>query len=165
MLCPSALDCAGATAAAAVTGAVAAAGATGPAATSTNAAAVAPKAEKMRTGRWGPVRTVRLLYKFNSERLAALARTSGSRVGRSGRSGRGRCTLIVLAIVDITVNAAVIVTVGPDRAGETANRSTDHRAFENAEARNDRTGGRTESCATDCASRNATEGRVIALRS
>ena len=68
-----------------------------------------------------------------------------------------------MALADIAVDAAVIVLVGPYRAGKTADDRTDHRAFENADARDQRTGTSTDSTANQCTGRDAAKRRVIAL--
>src|ERR671913_494352 len=125
-------------------------------------AATAPKMEKVRTGRSGPVRTSRILVTKSPAGLAALTRACRSRIC-GGRSRRGRGTRIILTVLDITVHAAVIVTVGPDRAGETADRCTDSRAFEHAYARNHRTSGNAAGCADCCALRNVA-GRLAVRR-
>src|SRR5205085_424759 len=77
---------------------------------------------------------------------AALAAPRWGRSRHRGRRRRcssritGGSTLIVLPVVDISVHYAVIVTVGPDRAGNAADGRTDHRALENAKARQHRAG-------------------------
>ena len=80
----------------------------------------------------------------------------------------GRRTGIILPVVDVSVHHAVIVAVGPDRAGKTADRSADHRALEDADARKDRTGRRAERRAAERARRRTGEDavglRIIALR-
>src|SRR4029079_1683256 len=84
--------------------------------------------------------------------LAALAAAGRRRISRSGSSrSRRRATLIILPVIDVSVHHAVIVPVGPDRAGETADRSADHRALEDADARDDRAGGSAESRAAESA--------------
>ena len=69
-----------------------------------------------------------------------------------------------MAFTDITVDAAIIILVGPYRAGKTADDSTDHRAFENADAGDQRTGTGTDSTANQCTGGNAAKRRIIALR-
>src|SRR6185369_17822487 len=109
-------------------------------------AAAAPAAnrmligQKMCTGR-RPVHKSRKLITFSPDILSALA-AAGCRRGRIGRSRGSGCggACIILAVVDIAVHDAIIILVGPDRAGETADRSADHRALEDADARDDRTG-------------------------
>src|SRR5690348_17025423 len=86
---------------------------------------------KMCTGR-RPVHKSRKLNTFSPDILSALATPAWSRshIGRGrSRGSSGRCTLIVLPVVDISVHHAVIILIGPDRAGETADRSTDDRAL------------------------------------
>src|SRR5205085_11251200 len=98
-------------------------------------------------------------------KLAAFAAAGRRRIGRSrSRSGRGRCTGIILTVIDVSVHPAVVVAIGPHRAGETADRSADDRAFEDADARNDRTGNGAESSAAKRASGDAMQSWVVALR-
>src|SRR3954463_2801304 len=87
---------------------------------------------------------------------------------RRRRSSIGRGTGIVLPVVDVAVHPAVVVAVGPDRAGEAADRSADHRALKDAHARNDRSGRGAKRRAAEGAGRGAGEdavrGGVIARR-
>ena len=78
-------------------------------------------------------------------RLAAFAAPDRRGIGRRRRrSGVRRCTGIILPVVEISVHRSVLVAVGPDRAGEAADGSADHRALEDADAGNDRAGNRAE---------------------
>src|SRR5207253_11253132 len=63
----------------------------------------------------------------------------------------------------ISVHYAVVVAIGPDRAGETADGSADHRALEDADARKDRTGSSAKRRAAESASHDRMRGRIIAL--
>src|SRR6187551_1942591 len=60
-------------------------------------------------------------------------------VGEVGRL-YDRAARVVLAFADIAVGAPVVVGVGPHRAGKTADRGADHRAFEHAKPADQRTG-------------------------
>src|SRR3954467_8306606 len=105
-----------------------------------------------------------------SQYLAALTAARRSRISRrrSGHRRSRRATLIILPVIDVSVYHAVIIAVGPDRAGEPADGRANHRALENATARDDRAGGRAERCATEGTRRRAAENaagvRIIARR-
>src|SRR6185369_7853815 len=100
-------------------------------AATTSAAATPAILPKKCTGRW-PVHSERKTVTDSPITVssgpspdepgsAAFATPGRSRSGHGLRSrGRraGRCTLIILPVVDISVHYAVIVPVGPDRAGE-----------------------------------------------
>jgi hypothetical protein len=72
------------------------------------------------------------------------ARAKRGTTERAGGDGMGRriialrLTGIILAVVDITIDIAVIVVVGPYRAREPADRCTDGRAFDDADTRRNR---------------------------
>src|SRR3990170_6488980 len=100
---------------------------------------------------------------FSLHQLSTLTGLDRSRIGRLDRSGRGRAS-IILAVVDIAVDPAVVVPIGPDRASDSADRGADHRAFEDAEARDQCTGNAAESGTAERASGDAAKSRVIALR-
>ena len=73
-----------------------------------------------------------------------------------------------MPVVDVSVHHAVIIAVGPNRAGETADGRADHRALKDANARKNR----ADSCADGGSAKRARGGagkdtvgrRVIALR-
>src|SRR5690349_16551174 len=109
---------------------------------SASAAAKLPRLKKLRTGREGPVRDLRNSNIAACRSLAALARTRRSRIDRRRLSSR--CTSVILAIRDVAVDAAIVVAVGPDCAGDAANGSTDHRTLKDAETRDQSASGRAE---------------------
>ena len=86
------------------------------------------------------------------------------RCRRSAPSSCRRRAGIILAILIIAVGTTVAVVVGPDRAGDTADGGADHGAFEQAEARDHRTGGRAKRGTANGARRDATKRGIIALR-
>jgi len=67
-----------------------------------------------------------------------------------------------LAFVDIAINLAVTILIGPDCAGKPANDRTGDRASKDAYARNHRTSDRTDPSADRGAGRDAAKGRIIA---
>src|SRR6185369_15512760 len=121
-------------------GAAAAGLAASGAAASMRPIAIALTGRKKCAGR-RPAHERRKLITLSPIGLAALA-AAGRRRSHRGRSGRCRCTRIVLAVLNISVYPTVVVPVGPDRAGDTADCGADHRAFEDAD-----TG---DHCAGDC---------------
>src|ERR671910_918862 len=87
---------------------------------------------------------------FSLHQLSTLTSLDRSRIGRLDRSGRGR-TSIILAVVDIAVDPAVVVAIGPDRIGEPADRSADSGALDHADARNNGADNRAAGGAVSCA--------------
>src|SRR5205823_13573596 len=71
---------------------------------------------------------------------------------------------IILPVVDISVHHAVIVAIGPDRAGQAADRSADHRTGGNADARKDSAGSRAESRSAEGAGHDRMGRWIITLR-
>ena len=79
------------------------------------------------------------------------------------------------AVVDVAANegsgaaastraAATPLSLKKVRAGDSADRRADYRAFKNAEARDDRTSGRAEGSTAESAGGDTAKSRVIALR-
>ena len=66
-----------------------------------------------------------------------------------------------MAFDDIAVDATVIVLVGPNRAGNTADHRTNHGAFKDTDARDQGTGARTDSTANRGAGRDAAKRRIV----
>src|SRR3954447_18173736 len=102
--------------------------------------------------------------RFDGPDLAALtaAHWGRSRHRSRSRSSVSRRSRIILPVVDISVHPAIIVPVCPDRAGKAADRSADHRALQDAHARDDRTGRCAERRAAESARRRAGEDAVRA---
>ena len=69
-----------------------------------------------------------------------------------------------MAVVDIPVDIAVVVVVGPDRAGQSADRRADRGAFDRANTRCDRADGRASGAADRRAFGNARITRARAER-